>query len=324
MPRCQLLALLLTATASAAILPPALQEYSRQGIAQVWKTPDHAGVWEEYGLTEAETAEYKGSGKPFTIVAWRMKDSTGALAAWQWQRPADSVPLKGMRLAASFPHGVIAASGNYLLRFDGYRPTASELQGFFADMPDRRGDPLPMLPTYLSSGIASNSERYVIGEKSLTEFVPGWTAQRAGIDLGAEAQVAQINRYTLAIFRYPTPHIARMKMEEFSKDSNLATHRSGPLVAVLFDSDGPPPDPKASESILKPIEYRAVITENEANPNNPIKDAAKMMLSIFALAGILLAICLGAGVVFGGIRIFARSGKGRIGDSIQVLHLGDR
>lgn len=308
---------------SAAILPPSLQDYSRQGEAKVWTATDHSDLWQEYGLVEAEEAQYKSSGKPFTLTAWRMKDSTGALAVWQWQRPADAAPLKGASLASIHAKGVIAASGNYLLRFEGYRPTSSELRVFFSDMPEYSSGPLPALPNYVPSTITRNSERYIVGEKSLALFVPAFNAERAGLDLGAEAEVAEVGKYKLVIFRYPTPHIARLKLQEFSSDSRLATHRSGPLVAILFAQDGSAVDRTASESLLKPIEFKAVLTENEPNPNQPIKDAANMMLSIFTLAGILLAGCLAAGVVFGGLRVFARSGP-RATDAIQTLHLGDR
>lgn len=323
MPRIQFLAFLLISSVSAEILPPTLQEFTREGTAVAWNAPDHADVWQEYGLVEAEVGTYRGSGKPFTITAWRMKDATGALAAWQWQRPATATPLKRAELASNFPKGVVAASGNYLLQFDGYRPTASELEAFFADMPGNHSSALPVLPSYAPSSVTQNSERYIVGDKSLQAFLPGWTTERAGLTPGVEAQVVQLGNKTLAIFRYPTQHIARAKLEEFSQDTRLAVHRSGPLMAVLFASDGSTPSPEAARSAFQSVEFRATVVENEANPAKFVKNAADMLLNIFVLAGVLLLICLGAGIVVGLIRYFSSSKKGELSGSMQRLNLGD-
>lgn len=324
MPRTQLLAFLFISSVSAAILPPTLQEFTREGEPRVWAPADHAQIWQEYGLVEAEQATYKGSGKPFTITAWRLNDATGALAAWQWQRPGDATPIKNAPLSSRFPQGVIAASGNYLLRFDGYRPTASELEGFFADMPGRRKSGLPILPTYTPSTITRNSERYIIGNKTLTEFLPGWSAEKAALTPGVEIQVAELGKFTFAIFRYPTQHIARQKLEEFSAQDQLTVHRSGPLVAVIFAPDGSQPPPKVAESAFESVQFRAIVIENEANPAAFVKSAADMLMNIFVLAGVLLLICLGAGIVVGVIRYLANTKKSELSSAMQTLNLHDR
>ncbi len=325
MPRCKLaLFLLVVSSVSADILPPTLQEFTREGTASKWSPSQLPEVWQEYGLVEAESATYQGSGKKFVLTAWKMEDSTGALAAWQWQRPPEATPLKKATLASVFPQGLIAASGNYLLRFEGFRPSASELEVFFQDMPGRKVAALPVLPTYTPSSITKNSERYILGNKSLEAFLPGWSVNRASLLPGVEIQVAQLGKNTLAIFRYPTQHIARQKIEEFSQDSQLATHRSGPLVAVLFASDGSVPSPRHAEPAFKSVEFRAIVVENEANPNAFVRDAADMLLNIFVLAGVLLLICLGAGIVVGFIRYFSHGKKGEMSTAMQTLDLNDR
>ena len=46
---------------------------------------DDQAVWREFGLADTQVVQ-AGTRK---ITAYRMKDPTGALAAWQWQRSAD-------------------------------------------------------------------------------------------------------------------------------------------------------------------------------------------------------------------------------------------
>ena len=47
-------------------------------------------LWSEYGLQQAEQAQYKSDSESFTATAYRLQDSTGALGAFDWQRPVDS------------------------------------------------------------------------------------------------------------------------------------------------------------------------------------------------------------------------------------------
>jgi len=312
----------------AAIWPPTVQEFTRQGEPQPWNATSDHELWQEYGLSAAERADYRAGDRAFTATAWRFKDSTGSLAAWQWQRPEASKPAKGLPHGVTFDQGSMAAKGNYLVRVDGSRLSSSELDQVFADLTEFRQPPTPSLPDYLLPSRTRNSERYVLGSKSLERFIPGVSPERAGLHLGVEAQVAD---YTIAgantrlvLFRYPTPQIARMKLAEFSTDVSAATHRSGPLLAVLWPLAGPAVDAKAGASLVSKIEFKAVLIENEANPNQPVKDAANMILSIFTLAGGLLALCLAGGLAMAAIRMYARRGPNGGADPFQTLHLGDR
>lgn len=309
--------------APAAVLPPAIQDYARQGAPRVWQFDSAEDVWKEYGLEEAESAQYQGTGRPFTITAWRMADATGAMAAFQWRRPAEASPVPTFRYAARWPSGVLAAQGNYLVRVDGYRPPPSELTVLFRDLEGYREGPLPLLPTYLPDKRTAAADRYIIGPKSLRAFLPAWTPDQAGFDLGAEIQLSEVAGGRLIIARYPTQHIAKAKLKELAALPGAVLHRSGPLLAILSPLEGSravSADPKA---ILSQIEFRGDVIGNEANPLKFPKQAADMVLSILALAGILLLICLGAGLVVGGIRVL-RSRNGPSGEPFQTLHLYDR
>ena len=47
-------------------------------------------VWDEYGLKESEGARYENGDENFTVTGYRLQDTTGAMAAFDWQRPAAS------------------------------------------------------------------------------------------------------------------------------------------------------------------------------------------------------------------------------------------
>ena len=53
------------------------------------------------------------------------------------------------------------------------------------------------------------------------------------------------------------------------------------------------------------MNYEAQVTMNEAAKSNQAKSMANMVLSIFALAGILIVFCFLSGLLFAGGRIDA-------------------
>src|SRR5438876_6080512 len=97
--------ILLPTLAFSAILPETLGPYHRAATMQV--TILDRPIWEEYGLKESEAARYTNEGKDFTVTAWRLQDSTGAMAAFEWQRPAKSTGSKLAGLAAETADGIL-------------------------------------------------------------------------------------------------------------------------------------------------------------------------------------------------------------------------
>jgi len=76
---------ILAASAHAAIFPDQIGLFAK-GPVKTIAVPDQ-GLYEEYGLDGTETAEYADGPKHFTATAWRMKDSTGAMALFESRRP---------------------------------------------------------------------------------------------------------------------------------------------------------------------------------------------------------------------------------------------
>ncbi len=316
----------LAVPAAAAIWPAGFQDYRRVGDAAPWQAPERPEVWKEYGLLEAEQATYQASAKPFRVTAWKFQDATGAIAAWQWLLPASAKPSRGLPYAATFDDGTrrgsVAALGNYVIQFEGLRPSTAELKLVFEELPGFRQPPAPTLPQYIPKAADFASSRYILGQQSLAAFLPGWTPQRAGLDLGTEIQLAAKGNLRVALIRYPTPQLARAKQPEFEADPNLAVRRSGPLLGVVFAQDASKPEDRAAAALLSSVDFQATVIENEANPNRPIKDAANLVLANLALAGGLILLALSAGLVYGFLRV-RRSGRPGDPDAFQTLHLSD-
>jgi hypothetical protein len=96
--------------------------------------------------------------------------------------------------------------------------------------------------------------------------------------------------------------MARQRTDEFRKVEGAVVKRSGPLVAVALGAT----DPDAAERLLAKVNYQAALTWNEPDPDKVLRDGGRMMLSIFALAGVLCALAVGAGVMFGLLRYLRR------------------
>ncbi len=138
---------LLPALAAAAILPDAIGANPRASSLKVANRAADQPIWDELGLKDSETVQYVYTPAPFTVTAFQLADSTAALAAFEWQRPAASKPSKAALLAAETPGSLLLVHGNYLLRFDGYKPSKSELEAVFGTL---QTSTAPLSPTSTS------------------------------------------------------------------------------------------------------------------------------------------------------------------------------
>src|SRR5215469_1515815 len=273
------LAFLLPALASAAILPDTLGDYQRTATA----TPALADqpLWNEYGLQSSESATYQRDKETFTVTIYRLQDSTAALGAFDWQRPVDAKPSSVAKMAAETAHQLLLTDGNYLLSFEGHKPSAAELAPVLESLRDVDSSPLPNLIDFFpSSGLVPNSDRYIIGPAGLAKFDPVIPPSVAAFHLGAEAQLGVFHSpkgdMTLALLDYPTPQIAMQKEGDFRKIDGAMVKRSGPMVAVVVR----PADPDAAERLLAQVRYEAQVTLHEQTPTT-VRQVGKMIINIF-------------------------------------------
>lgn len=303
--------------AQSALWPDQFGQF-RKVASQPVQMSDKA-LWEEYGFQQAEQAEYASEAARFRSRAYRLKDPTGAMAAFQWQRPAKSRPSRLGSLAVETGDGVLLAYGNYLFDFQGYKPQVAELEALFDRLPRLDQSALPTLPNYLpTTQLIANSERYVLGPESLARFAPEIPPSLAAFHMGAEAQLGRFQapkgELRLAIFSYPTPQMARERTEAFRKLAGALVKRAGPLVAVVLG----PADADAAERLLATVRYEAEVSLSQYVPTR--RDLWwDLLINIALLVGILLIFCTVAGFAVAGWRIRRSTGEPMI-----MLHLEDR
>lgn len=309
----------------AAILPEQIGQAKRAGAVKVVAYPDKA-LAEEWGLDGAESAEYAGVAAPaakFQVTAFRLKDPTAALSFYQAARDAAAKPAKVEKLSVTEPDGsVFLLRGNYALRFKGWTPAKDDLDKLFAVLPRLDQSALPVLPAYFpADNRVPNSERYILGPTSLDRFESRITPGMAAFSMGAEGAVAKYaDGVSLTIFNYPTPQIARERVEEFRKISGAVVKRTGPLAVIALGAT----DPSAAERLLAKVNYQATLTWNEATPDVQVRQGANFLLAVFELAGFILLMCVGAGVAFGLIRVMRRkTAKGEEEAAMIRLDLGN-
>jgi hypothetical protein len=311
---------LIPGLAAAAMLPDAIGAYRRVSSG----SPELAdpALWHEYALRSSETGIYENGKSKLTVSVWRLADTTSSLGAFDWQRPAGSVPSKAAPLAAETSDTLLLVDGNYLLRFSGYKPDASQIDAVLQGLNHVDTTSLPILPGYLpTTGLVANSERYVIGPAGLAKFDPAIPPATAAFHYETEVQIGAFHSpkgdMTLAIFNYPTPQIAIRKIADFQKLPGAMAKRTGPLIAVVVS----PPDPDQAERLLGEIRYRAEITRNEYVPTRR-DNIGNLILNIFVLIGILVGFSLLSGLLVGGLRALARHLRhGEEADAMITLHL---
>ena len=298
--------LLLTGAAQPAIFPDHLGTYQKSAPKTIG-IPDKE-LYDEYGLEATEAADYTSPDKkPISATAWRLHDSTGALALFDSRRPPGATPSDFAQLAVHTSDGTVFVFGNYVFQFTGGMFDQPVLNELYSQLARVENAPLPALSTFLpQEGLVANSERYILGPVSLQRVAPEIPPSVAGFRMGAEAQFGQYQTpkglLKLIIFDYPTPSMAREQAAEFQKIPGAVIKRTGPLVVATIN----PPDPDAAERILGKINYQANVTLNEPTPQSQAKGLAKMILNIFVLAGIVLAMCVVGGLGFAGYRIMSR------------------
>lgn len=283
-------------------------------------TGDNPALWNEYGLVQQQAQTV---GKQ-TVTTYRMKDLTGALAAWEWLRSPEAKPCTLSTFCTEDGNRTIVQDSNYLVTFEGPRPAKGQVDSLLAALPNKRDSSLPAVLTFLpAQGHVPNSSRYVLGPVSLAAFAPLLKEAKPGFEQGGEAQVAQYKlnsgpALNLAVFYYPTPEMARLHSVNFKSSLGPNVKRSGVLVAMVY---GPATESQA-ETLLSRVQYEAKITWNEVPPPSPIKPLYRLLKDILYISGLLSILSLSAGLVYAGMRIYRRRyGSLESEEAMTTLHL---
>lgn len=266
---------------------------------------DDSSLWREYGLVDTQVSHH---GK-LTVTTYRMKDLTGAVAAWEWLRSPGGRTCELASLCTENGKQTLISDANYVVKFEGGVPRKAEVEAILNALPDKRETSMPSILSFVpQQGLVPNSGRYVLGPVSLQAFAPALASANPNFDEGAEAQVGEykIGRSAspvhFAIFYYPSPEMARLDSSKFKSIPNTHVKRSGVLVAVVF---GPATDEQA-DTLLSRVQYEAKVTGNDVPPPSPIKPLFQLLINIIYLSAVLSGICLLAGLMYAGMRIYRR------------------
>ena len=336
-PRWGWLAVVATLWWGAAAAPPAQpvwpekwREHTRATLTPV--TPPEPRLWAELAGDVAEKAVYDSPVGRFSATAYRLKDTTSALAWYEYLRPENAVPARGAVTVSTTPGGEFVAHQNYVLVFSGWRPLERELEALYKLLPQMRaGGGLPKLMGYLpEKDRRRNSERYIVGLYSLELFAPMVPGAAAGFEDGAEAQVARYQtpggEAALVLFEYPTPQVARRYEVQFAKLPGWQVKRTGPLVAVVPAEAGHPVDAAAAaqaKALLDPIEWDLEFTWYESAKRHMPVNVGAMLWGAIELTGVVLGAVFFGGVFFAVIGVWIRRRGLKEGDEsgLTVLRL---
>jgi hypothetical protein len=316
---------------SAALLPEGLELHARKSATPL-TAPDPA-LWREYGFQEGETAVYEGKGRPnekgvtgpiksFSVSAWRLRDSTAALAAWQILRPADAKPTAEAATKVAVQSGgqTLLAYGNYVLRFEGYLPEEDTVHQLVLSLPRFEKAALPALAGFLpKEERALNSERYITGPVSLEKFSPQVPPSVVAFQYDTEGIAGRFadrdGTVEMVVFSYPNHQIAQKQIAAFQALPGLTASRSGPLIGVVTKA----PNADAAQRVLAKLQYEATVTLNSNAAPAPQQNIGDMILAIVKLIGILIALATVAGLLFAGIRVATGGGFGNIRPREEAL-----
>jgi hypothetical protein len=313
-------AVLLVSLAGYAAPTPALLPHSFDGWTEISATPAppasaHAAAMQEYGLTQAVTAQYASGGNRLTMRAWEFHDATGAYGAFTLLlQPQMQIVGKGD-----------AAAGGHFLMWRGEtvvdasfsHPSSDDrvaLDALATALPSVGGGASvpPSLPHYLpQEGLDATSVRYAIGPVAYRQMGGTLPPDLIGFSEDAEAVTAKYanGKGTLTLILYPTPQIAAghlKAIDALAKRSGLMTKQSGPLVAVV--NRGYP----QAQKLLSAVRFKDVVIMNR--PEGYVNEAAKvaqLLMGIAALTGILILASLLVALFLGGGRALVRRLKGK-------------
>lgn len=306
--------------------------------------PANAPVLQEYGFQEFESATYSRDDNKLTVRAMQFADATGAYGAYTFYRRPGMAPItvgkqgswdgssrilfwdNGILCDAVFTH-VTAMSASDLREFAGQLP---KLSGGAAAPPN--------LPGYLPrTGMDEDTTHYSVGPVAYARAGGALPASLVDFKRGAEVITAGYSGSsgdgTLSIFDYPTPQIAADRFRAIneylqqhdssapqplveSTSTSIQMRRSGPLVVLTtgnFSAD-------RAKQLAGLVHYDADVTWN--NPKGYVSEeskAARLLLGIATLTGVLLGVTILIGFFFGGGRILVRRIRGKPATSMEEM-----
>ncbi len=282
---------------------------------------DDQALWREYGLVRTET------GKQGKLHYHHLPDE-------RHHRCAGRLGMASSRRWALLRFGCILqrrCETNRRLRttitwlcFDGGIPKKAQVDALLKALPNKRDTSLPAILTFLpQQRSGAGFRRYVLGPASLQAFAPELASANPGFDQGAEAQLPNTSWTTAKPGSFGNFRLsdagngtsAQHRLQADSERAREALRRAGRR-GVWRASDA------QADTLLSRVQYEAKITWNETPPPSPIKPLYQLLMNIMYLSIVLSAVCLLAGLMYAGMRIYRRRyGTLEADEAMTTLHL---
>ena len=301
------LAILLIAActpSAAALLHEALGPFER--LEPRTYQPTDIDVFEEFGLDEAEEAEYRtADGRSVLVRALQFYADTGAVAAYAWLRPPGAKEVQRGERAVEMDNTILIHFANYVLWLEGDWPDEEDVELALAYLPRPKptADP-PVLQYVPEELLVADSGRHILGPVSLDRLAPELPPSTVGFHFGTEGYFARYatpgGEMRMIIWDYPSNPIARAQSEAFRAFAGGVAKHDGPLIAVVLD----PASPDDAQRLLARVRYRAEVTAHVGETNR-YDNLRNILLDTVILCGLLATLMVLGGILVAGTRRLA-------------------
>ncbi len=318
--------------AAQSVLPSTFADWTASGPAALARsgldplvplgTPDY-GILTEYSLKSIETRTYAHGAPTAAITLYRFRDPSSAYGAYTFLRNGSLAPVELGSFGSASGDRALVVVGEFLLDVSAKtaRPSNGDLKQLIMSLnkiADRT--PFPSIGYYLpGQGLVRNSEHYVLGPRTLAQYVPLGTDDWVGFDHSGEIILARYRLAgkdaTLLIASYPTQQIAADKfagmLRRFTFDppggvapdqTVLFGKRSSSLIAVVIGA----PSREAANQLLDQVQHESQVTWDE--PKHTLTDPTigSIVIGAFLGTGVIMLLALAVGLGFGGLRVVLR------------------
>ena len=304
---------------------PEILDWKMDGDMEFYKPEDdpaklgqEAEILKEYGFASVSRQGYLKNHVRARVEIDEMLDPAAAFGLFTFSRKPESKPLERIGNAGEErPLNIVFFQNRYYVKL-----TSNSMS------PDIQNDLRALgriishlLPTSFSApaivtllpkeNLVRESTLFVQGPLALNKKFPLGAGDPFGLSNGAEAALGRYkftdDTATLLLISYPTPKLAKRLLEKGYEDCHARSpsepifyKREGPVAVIVFGA-------RAAETVTSLLDKVSYASSVSFDPKTHPLGVGRMMMNIFVYTGVMLALTLGAGILFGIIRITAKS-----------------
>jgi hypothetical protein len=274
---------------------------------------EFASSFRIYGMSGITVQAWESPSGRTRATLFQFTDAGGAYGFFTHRRKIEGVMPSNFSVGTeSFKSGKFAyfwqaaRQAAFVVRLEGESRAVESLAGTLSENILGRSQRPPLSNRLPSANLIANSEEYILDSTSIPKM-EGIDPSGIGFDLISEAATAdyringQIVRLLLIL--YPTQQIAKKYADQIDLATpNLAASRKriGPLLAIISGTS----DASAIQSLMDQVHFVSKVTWNEPQPGLGL---GPVIVTVFTFIGILLGVCILAGVGLGAFRILMKS-----------------